>query len=328
MTRPPHQFVVCKGTSGMGNRILAACTALLYGDMAGRQGVIDWRDQSYTESGGNAFPEFFDCADAVPVTALPENAAIYPPVWVDHLDFPLGKLQPMLNEADRKRISVDVSRVDYDEDVLVFCSYTHQIDRLRPLFTGPYQSLQSLDNRTILKQVLGAKMRLLPDIQQHIDAFKAEHFGPETVGVHVRYTDMKIPLDKLLAQVQVVAQRRRDPVIFLATDAEEVVHQFKAKFSRLVTTSKWFPPEGQRLHQNWSQCPNRHQNGVEALTDLWLLSECHSLVFSSKSSFGYVASLLSQAGDHNIFDVQLNQSWSHRFGRAIKRRMRGLRSRF
>jgi hypothetical protein len=327
MTSASDKFVVCKGTSGMGNRILAACTALLYGDIVGRQVVIDWRDQSYAEPGENAFPKFFDCPSAVAVAALPETDAIAPKLWAGNLDMPLGKLQPQLDPSDRQQMSVDISRADYTEDILVFCSYTHKIDRLRNLFVGQYAAFKALGNPAILRKVLADKMSPVPEIQQAINTFKDQCFGPETIGVHVRYTDMKIPLEKLLAQVQAVAQRSPHAVIFLATDAEEVVDQFKAQFPRLVTTNKWFPPDGQRLHQNWDHCPNRYQNGVEALTDLWLLSECDRLVFSSKSSFGYVASLLSKAGDRNIFDVELNQSWPYRVGRQAKHMLKPLLSR-
>jgi hypothetical protein len=55
----PQKLLICKGTSGMGNRILATCTAVLYSHITQRRLVIDWRDGSYSHGGANAFESFF-----------------------------------------------------------------------------------------------------------------------------------------------------------------------------------------------------------------------------------------------------------------------------
>jgi hypothetical protein len=321
MANSSNQYVVCKGTSGMGNRILAACTALLYGEITGRRVAIDWRDESYSESGENAFPKFFDCPEAVPIDTLPNTDSIFPAVWIGNLEMSLGALQRRLKRNSYTEMSFDVAKADYSEDMIVFCSYTHKTPALRNLFKGKYAHLKNVETPAILRSTLDEKLQLVPEIKAGIDEFKANYFGDDTIGVHVRYTDIKVPLDKIIGKVQAVA-RRRDPVIFLATDSQEVVETFQAKFPRLVTTNKWFPPDGQRMHQNWDYCPNRYENGVEALTDLFLLSECRSLVFSSKSSFGYVSSLLSKAGSRHIFDVEVNDSLIQRLVRKSKRLMK------
>ncbi|HEY9887666.1 MAG TPA: nodulation protein NodZ, partial [Candidatus Obscuribacterales bacterium] len=240
-------------------------------------------------------------------------------VWIGRLDQSLGEVRSHLKEQgqphEMPHLSFDLAKADYPEDILVFCAYTHLINELRPLFQGEFAHLDNLNTAAILRSVLDAKLPLVPTIRQGIDQFKQQSFGATTIGVHVRYTDIKVPLEKLIAKVQQVARQHTDPVIFLATDSAAVIDQFQAQFPRLAMIDKWFPPEGQRLHQNWDNCPSRYDNGVEALTDLFLLAECDRLVFSSKSSFGYVASLLSRAGDHHIFDIELEGSWMRRVAR-------------
>lgn len=325
MAQTVENFVICKGTSGMGNRILAACTALLYGEITGRTVIIDWRDRSYSEAGDNAFPKFFDCPTAASIEQLPGSGSVYPALWVDNLDVTLGKLQSQLKLKGFADMSFDPARANYAEDVIVFCAYTHKINSLRPLFTGDFAPLQDKTNPEILRSVLDAKMPLVQAIRDPIDAFKQQHFAERAIGVHVRYTDIKVPLDKILGRVHQVLKKQPQASIFLATDSQEVVTKFKNRFPNVVTTNKWFPPGGQRMHQNWDSCPDRYQNGVEALTDLFLLAACNSLVFSSKSSFGYVASLLSTADRRQLFDVEQDDSLWQSLKRQSKRVLKTVR---
>lgn len=314
-----QKFVVCKGTSGMGNRILAACTALLYGEIANRNVIIDWRDSSYSENEAeNSFPSYFDCPSAYPVTTIPETQSVFPTLWVGNLDKSLGKLRDELSSKGYSEMSFDVSSTDYLEEMLVFCAYTHKIKSLRPLFKDEFEYLKNMTIPEILKSVLGSKLHLVQAIHDSIYSYKASNFSANTIGVHVRYTDIRVPLEKLISKLKPLVNRKKDTTIFLATDSQEVIGQLRQQFPKVVTADKWFPPQGERMHQNWDNCPNRYQNGVEALTDLYLLSECDSLVFSSQSSFGYVASLLSKADPQRIYDVEINDSPLARIQRRSK----------
>lgn len=303
----------------MGNRIFAACTALLYGEIADRKVVIDWRDGSYTEDGENAFPLFFDCPSATPIDQLPKTDSVFPEIWADNLDVTLGKLQQALKLDVYSDMSFNPSRIDYPEDIIVFASYTHKIHVLRPLFKGKYAHYKNMETPEILRLILDSKLVLSNEIKARLSELKEKNFSEKMIGVHVRYTDIKIPLEKLIDAVKKIQSRQQKATIFLATDSQEVIRTFEAEFASLVIAPKWFPPEGQRMHQNWDACPDRVQNGIEALTDLFLLSECQHLVFSSKSSFGYVASLLSKASPRNIYDVEINRSLMPRISRKFKK---------
>ncbi|MGF1523483.1 MAG: nodulation protein NodZ [Leptolyngbyaceae cyanobacterium] len=315
-----QKFIVCKGTSGMGNRILAACTALLYGEIAGRKVVIDWRDNSYSENEAeNAFPNYFDCPTAYSVADIPETQSVFPELWIGNLDKSLGRLRGELNLKGYSEMSFDVSSAEYAEAMLVFCAYTHKIKSLRPLFKGTFEYFKDMTTPEILRSILSSKLHLVKEIYDPIYSYKAKNFSTNTIGVHVRYTDIKVPLTKLISNVKRLVDKNKDATVFLATDSQTVVEQLQQKLPRVVTADKWFPPQGERMHQNWDNCPNRYQNGVEALTDLYLLSECDSLVFSSQSSFGYVASLLSKADPRQIYDVEIDDSLLARLQRRSQK---------
>ena len=301
-----EQILVCKGTSGMGNRILAACTAILYGEITGCRVFIDWQEGNYADTGTNAFPLFFNCPNPVLLESLPEDCltteSITPSVWKGKLDISFGKMREDLPKDQRENISVDISKDNYHEDVLVFGHYTHQIYKLRDLFKEKFEPLVAMTDAEILRLILNRDFPLTPEVDQSVEDFKREKFGESTLGVHVRFTDMKIPVDKIIEKVQKVLGRNQDRTIFLATDAEEVIGQFKGIFPNVVTAEKWFPEAGGRLHL--LDVPDKFENGVEAIRDIFLLKECDGLVFSSRSSFGRVASLLSSAPPEHIYDIE------------------------
>ena len=315
----PQKFVVCKGTSGMGNRILAACTAILYGEISNRKVVIDWRDNSYSDNNKeNAFPTYFNCPTSYPIESLPVTNSIFPGLWRGNLDKSLGGLRSEMNIKSLSEISFDSSNIDYLEEIIVFCAYTHKIRSLQPLFTGKFEYLSKMTIPEILSSVLNSKLQLVENIQNSISHYKQANFSSHTIGVHIRYTDIKVPLAKIIDKIESLANAEPDSTVFLATDSQVVVEHLKERFSKVITAEKWFPPKGERMHQNWDNCPSRYQNGLEAITDLYLLSECDKLVFSSKSSFGYVSSLLSKAKSQNVYDVEIDDSLLVRLQRKLK----------
>ena len=47
------------------------------------------------------------------------------------------------------------------------------------------------------------------------------------------------------------------------------------------------------MHQNFD-CPDRTQNAVDALIDMYMFSKCKYLVFSGGSSFSYMSKLIGR----------------------------------
>ncbi|MEG3437896.1 nodulation protein NodZ [Pannus brasiliensis CCIBt3594] len=303
LDRGQDKYILAKGGSGLGDRTLAAATAILYGQISGRKVIIDWTEGTYAPRGVNAFHVFFDSPSVSDLDDLPATDSIYPPTWKGQLDQTFGGRKEQLKIRGTDAISTDLSRVDYEEEILVFCSYGPKISQMRNLFTGDFKKYSQLNNSEILKYLLSNFFVLKPNIKKDFDGFIKSYFPASTkmIGIHIRYSDRKIPVETIYKTLDRVRRRNPDSALFLATDSQAILEDFKAKYDRVITTEKWYPPSGETLHQNWNQCPDMLQNGLEALRDLYLLSQCQMLIFSSRSSFGYVASLLSSRS--KLYDI-------------------------
>ena len=94
-----------------------------------------------------------------------------------------------------------------------------------------------------------------------------------------------------------------DPVIFLATDSPEAQRMMQERYDKVISTEKWFPTPGNEMHQN-PECPDRLTSAIEALIDMYLLSQCNYLVFPSSSTFSYISSLYTNMPRGHIVDVE------------------------
>lgn len=298
-----NQYILVKGSSGLGNRILALSTALWYSRITKRKIIVDWQDGSYGDGKRNVFFHYFDCPIALDLDILQSNLSIYPPIWQNNLAKTFGGLKHILNLSE-SQMSCDISQVNYLEDMVVFCSYTHKTGKIKKFLTGDFADFSKLDTRGIIKAILGTELQLKANIQAEVDKFAQQHFTGSVLGVHVRYTDMKVDLDKIHRQVGKILAKNQPYIIFLATDSQKVKEDFLARYPRVITTDKWFPESGTRLHQNWSECSDRLRNGQEALIDLYLLARCDHLIYSSQSSFGYLASIISNQPMHQLYDIE------------------------
>ena len=297
-----EKYILVKGSSGLGNRIFAAATAILYAQISGRKIIIDWTEGTYSPHGINTFPVFFDCPYVQEISNLPETDSVFPEIWRGRLNESFGGLKEKFKIKGVQPLSFNVSKIDYNEQIIVFCAYTHKTNRMRNLFTGKFSHFATLNNHEILKKIINQYFQLQEEIKQQFQEFINYNFAQYNLGVHIRYSDMKVSLHKLYETVNRLKKRPKNYQIFLATDSQEIMEDFKQKFSNVITAEKWFPSSGSRLHQNWEECPDRLQNGMEALRDLYLLSQCETLIFSSQSSFGYLASLLNSQG--KIYDIE------------------------
>jgi hypothetical protein len=297
-----QKYILVKGSSGLGNRILAAATAILYGQITQRKVIIDWSDGSYSENGVNVFHIYFQNSSIATLQDLPITDSVYPQIWQGNLHRPFGALKNELQLQGYSDMSFDVKKIYYSEEILVFCSYNSKIHEMRELFINDFTYLKKMTNPEILKIIISQNFKLQFDLRERVEQFKKQHFSNYNIGVHIRYSDMKISLDQLYQQVVKVQQKYKKANIFLATDSQKILQDFQNTYDNVIVTDKWFSPSGQRLHQNWDECPDKIENGRQALLDLYLLAECDSLIFSSQSSFGYVASLLSKS--NKLYDLE------------------------
>ncbi len=316
-----NKYLVVKGTSGLGNRIFVIATAILYCQISKRQLVVDWRDTSYGGSDTfNSFPYFFDCPLNEDLSVLPDTDDIFPEIWIGNVNtMTFGGMRQKLEKegADVNSISCDISKIDYPHKILFFSSYTHKIDKLKDLFTGDFSRYSKLNTKQILKKIINSNLKINKELKLDFDSFIKNNFSDYNIGVHIRYTDMKIPVDKIFEQVEKQLKKKPKAKIFLATDSLPMMNEFKNKFTNVIVTEKWFSPTGERLHQNWQECEERLKNGVEALRDIYLLSQCQCLIFSAKSSFGYLSSILKD-DEKDVYDIEA-PSFNEKLIKKIKK---------
>src|SRR5215471_1443451 len=133
MAPPPDKYLIVKGIAGMGNRMLAAMTGILFARLMHRRLIIDWGDFTYSNDGTNAFPLLFACTDTDPSSSIPNTDSIAPQVWRSRLNKSatevVGEVDPSAFTSRRgyRRFSCDLDILDQPEEVLVMWSYTQLI---------------------------------------------------------------------------------------------------------------------------------------------------------------------------------------------------------
>jgi hypothetical protein len=304
------KFLLVKAKGGMGNRMLCAVTGILYGQIAGRQTIIDWRDAAYSNDGSNTFSRFFSAPQVLSETIIPSNPSVRPDIWTGQLD---KSMSTMLSENDpdkhrsiriHRKYSIDVRILDYPEDIVVFWYYMGRVRALRANLQSSGNGFAGLSIDAIIRKVLLEQMRLSDEMCRRIDDFKSAIGWPKKViGLHIRHTDMKTDLGHYERALQRFLERDPSAHIFLATDNGQIDREYHKRYKNVFSTPKWFPTDLSTMHQN-SSCPDKVLNGIEALMDMYLLADCDYLVYPGGSTFSQIARLLSDLPSKNIVDIE------------------------
>ena len=306
-----EKFLVVKGKAGMGNRFLSLLDSILYAQLTNRKIVVDWSDEVYSNNRSNVFPDFFNLHHVTQASEIPSTQSVYPSFWKNSLDKSVNEVLLSYESPDDLRYNspkiwskytTNMSRIDYSEDVLIRWSYVTETYKLRRHLLGDFAYLQRLSNETILKKIIRENLSLQPNIETIIKKTVDNSFEDIVIGVHVRYTDRKTSKNLYLKFVDKILEKHPKSLIFLATDNPAVEDFFREKYTNILVTDKWYPASGSSLHQN-PECPDRFENGVQALIDIYLLSKCNYLIYNKTSTFGVVAKLISDIPEANTIDT-------------------------
>lgn len=308
------KFLLLKGRAGLGDRIQCVLTGILYARLTGRRLLVDWSDSTYSNDRSNAFHRFFQCPLCSPTEEIPSTDSVSPSIWLGHLhesSWDMGERYGINKNPDEvwKRLSIDLTKLDYQQDVLVMQTYNEKVDLLRSHFEGAFKEFSQASTEAILSKLLGEDLILHPQIKERLDRFKSNNFIGETVGVHVRYTDHRARLWTILHKLNALLKREPELQIFLSTDNIQIKNMFEEVYKNVITTPHWYPPPGWSIHHN-QNCPDPKESGIEALVDLYLLAECDYLIIDTSSSFSYLAKLLTKTPDPKIFDVKRGEKQS------------------
>jgi hypothetical protein len=331
-----NKYLLIKGGSGLGNRMLALLCGLEYARLSGRQPVVDWRDGMYADAGEEAFLQIFEKTEKLgELDQLPEGAQVVPAVWQSRLaskatlvlwgleddgKFRMNRVQKILDQICRKvirrplafsppwdyrRVCVDLKKLDLPEAVAVFFAPTEKFFRLRKHYRKTNDPNARLATHEIVKKVFEEHVRLPAGIMDVLEQFRKEMFKEKMIGIHVRYTDRKGSLEGSLKDVEKVRRKYPDYGLYLATDSEYVEKLLKEKYPDLVTLPKRFAPEGKALHLD-KTCDDRVTMTHEAMKEMLLLAACDALVYTGRSTFSFMARSLSGLPRNRVVNVDRN----------------------
>lgn len=290
------KLLIIKAKGGLGNRILSAVCGLVFADLTGRMPVIDWRDGSYAPLGENAYPILFDTPISLPCDIRDTYpGTLTPPIWCEQLSltpqamierhFPQSHSSPMVY----RKLSTDLSRLDAPEDTAVFWCYLPKFGRLRAhLRQHPDFRDRPIDD--IVRSYLGSHFTPNARVREKL-ALELSRMSRPIIGVHIRYTDRKIPLGKVRRMLKRRLKETPEASIFLATDNAEVQTAMAAEFGSVFHTTKYLDDAGRRLHHPDTTF-DKVWEAENALVDIWLLAQCDHLIHSRHSTFSETAAIL------------------------------------
>ena len=301
--------LLIKAKGGFGNRILSAVSGLVYADLAGRTPVIDWRDGQYAPRGEDPFHRLFESpletvADAL--ATLDDPGDIAPAIWRGRLD---RHPTDMISEFDPARHSdpriwrkycVDITRTDQTADLAVYWSYLPKFRHLARLMRADAR-FRDRPLREIVSERLDRIFRPNARVRSEVAEGLARIPRP-IIGVHVRYTDMKVPLERIEREIARLRAARPEASIFLATDNQSVQSRLMRGFERVHVIEKWLPEDSGRLHGH-AAAADPLREAENALIDMWMLAGCDQLVYSRHSTFSHASSLIGGFAPADLVDV-------------------------
>jgi len=296
--------LLIKVKGGLGNRVLSTASAILYAQLTGRQFQIDWRDGIYAAYGDNAYHHLFESQESCKLSELKASSLnIDPVIWKGKLGLSPSEMiheyfsTQHSNPFIYRKLSVSLSKCQSSNEVIEVCwSYTSKLGRLKR-FNCNTKTPISKQFQLVLKNYF----RPVKPLSLKLDNFFSNYSG-NILGVHIRYTDLRVPLEKLMRTVRKNLENNDFQHIFLATDSKEVEERFVAEFGSVIKLEKQFDQQGGQLHST-EQTKTKLEGAQAALFDLYALSKCDSLVYSSRSSFSRLSALLGDFDSSSLIDI-------------------------
>ncbi|WP_027190351.1 nodulation protein NodZ [Fundidesulfovibrio putealis] len=305
----PHgqRFLVVKPTGGMGNRLLGLMCAVPYCLMTGRQLYVDWSDFMYSDRGENVFPRLFKIRGVPFSYQLPHAPDVYPDFWSRELTTNSLVEQLGIDHMDPK--VMDATRIElcgrYPQTVAAFWSFN--LDPMQAALDHIREHLPQFSNLTadgVCGHVMKQHILPRPAVSDQVDEFAAKHFTGPMIGVHIRHTDMRMPLEETLRSVHALKQNM-GARIFLATDNQTVERTLARQFGEdLVTMPKRYPDNGKHLHSHRVAGMTNYEKALDAAVEMYLLARCDAIVRYQPSTFALVSWYISDIPAERVFCVQ------------------------
>jgi hypothetical protein len=240
------------------------------------------------------------------IADIETSSDVSPAIWKGSLN-ERAALLVQRNDPDKhssaviyRKYCVDLSRLDQTEQVAVFMSYLPKLGRLqRHMRADARFRGRSWDD--VMSDYLARWFQPNARVEDGVTGMMNAIPRP-VIGVHVRYTDLKVPLGPIKAALRRQLQRRPSASIFLATDNADVQAEFKAEFANVYHIDKALLPGGVQLHKA-SHDFDKQIEAENALIDMWALSHCDHLIYSRNSTFALTAALIGRMEHDQQDDV-------------------------
>jgi len=307
LTAIEERALVIKAKGGLGNRMLSAVTGCVLAELNGRTPFIDWRDGMYVAPGVNLYPLLFDASWMGDLTAFDTASDVVPACWSGHMqeqpvdiirrDFPREHRNPLLY----RKLSIDLVSQDPDNPVAVFWSYLPKLQRLAGrIAKHPSFAAKNIDEITC--DLLDRYFTPVEQVQHEVDRIFKGQSG-QVIGVHIRFTDRRAPLPKIVRELELLASQSPESAIFLATDSAEAQDAIMSRFPETLTIDKALSDGSAALHFQSDEFADPIVEARNALIDMMALARCHALVHSRHSTFSVTAALLGRIPKERQVDV-------------------------
>lgn len=303
-TSSPVLLVKAKG--GFGNRILSAATGVIVAELTGRTAVIDWRDGEYLPKGQDAYPPLFESPTELTASAFDDRTDVVPMIWsgrlsqhptdLIHAFYPNDHSNPFIY----RKLSIDLARPEENSDLAVFWSYLPKMARVRRQLarSHQYRGMRRSDvTRSALERYFRPNARVRSEVQSLFEGRTGA-----VIGVHIRYTDRKVSLGRIMSEVERLRKRVPTAAIFLATDNEAVQVTFRSAFSNVFVIDKALGDNENSLHEH-VELDDPLREAENALIDMWALASCDWLVHSRHSTFSVAAALIGGIPESRQRDI-------------------------
>lgn len=300
MTAP---MLIMRASGGLSNRIQAVVAGVAYCLLTGRALVVDWRDGMYSDDFSNVFPLWFHLR-GLPTACLEDTLArvcynadaVYPPFWRDRLTETVAVEYLFNNDhlspENVAHTSLNFQDLERPESILVGWGWDMRpVLALTPLLRERLPRFSDESDRGIVRRILLEHIPFAPDLAAEANAFAARYFLPKRmVGLHIRHTDLRSPLDRLLRTLDSVLTQ--EDGLFLATDNKHVENMVRRLYPHVAVLPKAYPIADTPLHSHVPGLSNVRK-GREALLDMLLLARCQHIIHYRRSSFARIPALLS-----------------------------------
>lgn len=168
-------------------------------------------------------------------------------------------------------------------------SYGHKEDIVFFADFRPMISMKHFSDYVVLK----------PEIEEEINRYADAHGIRDAIGVHVRYTDKKpkAKLTNLIEKLDKIMEGNPQQKIFLCTDNNDVISDFKQHFGDNTIVMEKYLPEtgGAGIHQfALHNLDGKTKEAMfrDSIMDMWLLSKTKELYWQGNSSFSYISKII------------------------------------